>query len=273
MDKTEKFRSKYGPWAVIAGGSEGLGLAFSEAIAAAGLNIVVVARREELLEQTRAKISENYQVTVQTIPGDLSDLGFLKTVLGETGNLDIGLLVYNACESIVAPFLDVDIDDHQRILDTNCRAPLLLAHAFGSRFVRRGKGGILLMSSMSGLQGTPFVAGYAATKAYNTILAQSLWEEFKKSHVDVMACIAGATLTPNYIRSKPAGATSAAPEMEPEAVVADALRTLGRQPSMVPGLLNKAAVALLRRFAGTKSSISVVSKNMHKLYGEVVHKR
>jgi short-subunit dehydrogenase len=124
------------------------------------------------------------------------------------------------------------------------------------------------MSSMSGYQGTAMVANYAATKAYDTILAEGLWYELRQHGVDVLACIAGATLTPNYesitdeIPSK-----GLARPMRPDEVTEQALADLGRRPSGVSGRRNRFASALLSRILGRSAAIEMVSKETVRLYG------
>ena len=105
---------------------------------------------------------------------------------------------------MVGRFLDQSLDDKLRILDVNCRGPLILTHELGTAMAARRRGGILLMSSLAGFQGSPLVATYAATKAFNTVFAEGLWYELRREGVDVMACCAGATRTPAYEASKPA---------------------------------------------------------------------
>ena len=117
-----------------------------------------------------------------------------------------------------------------RIVDVNCRGPLILADEFGRVMAARGRGGLVFMASMAAAQGSPLVATYAATKAFDLVLAEGLWDELAAHGVDVVACRAGATRTPNYEAAKPNGKV---PLMEPEAVARRALDSLGRRPSVV----------------------------------------
>ena len=123
--------------------------------------------------------------------------------------------------------VEQSIEDKLRVIDVNCRGPLILADLLGRPMAERRRGGILLMSSLAGTQGTPFVATYAATKAFNLVLAEGLWDELRESGVDVLACRAGATRTPAYEQSRPA--SQEAPLMEPGPVVVEALNA-GTQP-------------------------------------------
>jgi short-subunit dehydrogenase len=264
------FRARYGPWAIVAGASAGLGAAFAEQIAAQGLNLLLVARRLELLEQVGAHLVSTYAVQVRTIPLDLARDDAAATIAGAAEDLEIGLLVYNAAYSAIGPFLDRSLEDHLTENAVNCRTPLGLAHTFGQPMRRRGQGGIILMSSLSALQGSALIAHYAATKAYNLLLAEGLWEELRGAGVDVLACRAGAVSTPNYLQSisRP-GQTTAEPPlgaMSPEVVVADTLAGLGRAGSLIPGLSNQAAAFMMQRVLPRGLAIRLMGRVLRRLY-------
>lgn len=264
--RLRRFNEKYGPWALVAGGSEGIGRQFCLQLARLGLNVITIGRRPGPLEKVRGEVMDETGVQVKTVSCDLSDPRILEILEPHLAGKEIGLLVYNACRSIVGPFLSQPPADHRSVIDTNCRGMLDMVHRFASLFAQRRRGGIILMSSLSALSGTPMVASYAATKAYTLSLGQSLWRELRPSGVDVLTVVAGATLTPNYLATK-AGPT-AAPEMEPEAVVAQALPRLGRTPVMIPGLANRLAAILIRKFLSFRGATTLVSKSMYRQYGE-----
>ncbi|MBV9257852.1 MAG: SDR family NAD(P)-dependent oxidoreductase, partial [Ktedonobacteraceae bacterium] len=198
------FRRRYGPWALVAGASEGLGAEFATQLAINGLNLVLVARRKEPLEALAATLAQEHAIEVRTIEMDLSRDDIESVITEQTGEIDIGLLVYNAATSFVGPFFGRTLQDRLNEVDVNCRAPLTLTYLFGQRLLKRGRGGIILMSSLSSAQGSALVANYAATKAYNRILAEGLWEELRAQGVDVLACSAGPISTPGYLASLPA---------------------------------------------------------------------
>jgi short-subunit dehydrogenase len=176
---------------------------------------------------------------------------------------EIGLLVYNAAYSKVGRFLDGTLEDHLRTIDVNCRGPVSLALALGKPMAARKRGGILLMSSLAGGQGTPLVATYGATKAFNLVLAEGLWHELREHGVDVLACRAGATRTPAFAASRPQGKT---PMMDPEPVVRQALNALGAGPSMVPGALNRFVAFVFARFLPRRVAVSIMGNATRKLY-------
>lgn len=258
------FRSKYGPWAVVAGASEGLGAAFAEALAARGLSVVLLARRAAALEELAAKIRASTGVEVRVAAIDLGAATLLDDVRAAAQGIEVGLVVYNAAASHVGRFLDSPIESKLRILDVNCRGPLVLADEFGRGMAARGRGGILLMASMAANQGSALIAAYAASKAFNLVLAESLWDELREDGVDVLACRPGATRTPGYERSKPA--TEAGPIMEPAAVVEEALDALGKGPSMVPGLFNRAAAFFMARVMPRRAAVVTMGRATRKMY-------
>jgi short-subunit dehydrogenase len=266
------FRSRYGPWAIVAGASAGLGAAFAEQIAAQRLNLLLLARRPDLLEKVGAQLAATYGVQVRTMALDLAGDDATARVAAEAGGLDVGLLVYNAAFSAIGPFLDRPLEDHLREIATNCRTPLGLAYTFGQLMRQRGRGGIILMSSLSALQGSALIANYAATKAYNLLLAEGLWEELRGAGVDVLACRAGAVSTPNYLESlSRAGRPAARPPagaMLAEAVVAAALVGLGRGGSLTPGFSNQAAAFVMGRLLPRGLAIRLMGGVLRRLYAD-----
>src|SRR4051812_24273099 len=181
---------KYGPWAVVAGASEGIGAAFATALAAHGINVVLVARRAEPLTGLAARLP----VQTLTVATDLVD--GVGPVLAATADLDIGLVVCNAAYSPIGPFLESDPADTTRALALNCAVPLALAHGYLRAMAARRRGGFVLMSSLAGMQGSPGLTAYAATKAFGAVLAEGLWDELRGRGVDVVTAVAGAVATP-----------------------------------------------------------------------------
>jgi short-subunit dehydrogenase len=261
---SEAFRQKYGPWALVAGASEGIGAAFAEELAARGVHLVLIARRAEPLEDLARRIRASHAVEVRTASIDLGAPSLLDDVRGAMDGLDVGLLVYNAALAFIGPFLEQSVADKLRVLDVNCRGPVVLSDELGRRMAARGRGGIILMSSLAGTLGTPFVATYAATKAFNLVFAESLWDELREKGVDVLACRAGATRTPAYERSNPA--PSPTPVMDPRPVAVEALDALGKGPSMVPGAINSAVAFLMQRLMPRRAAVGTMGAATRKMY-------
>ena len=133
------------------------------------------------------------------------------------------------------------------------------------RLVARGRGGVLLMSSMSGLQGTAMVSTYAATKAFNTILGEGLWAELRPKNVDVLVCMAGATSTPNFEAQTPEAKRKQVFPMSPDDVARGAIANLGNGPVHYAGPVNF-AVAAATRFVSRRAAVSFISKNTRNVY-------
>jgi short-subunit dehydrogenase len=258
------FRERYGSWALIAGASLGLGEAFARQLAGHGLNLLLIARHQDALEQLAAGLRSSHGIDVRTLAADLARPD-LKTLVEEfTAGLEVGLLVYNAAYSAIGPFLDHPVEDHLRVLDVNCRGPVVLCHLFGGAMVRRGRGGIVLMTSTAGSQGGPWISSYAASKAFNLLLAEALWDELAASGVHVLACRAGATRTPGYEASKPR--PSRVPLLEPTDVAAKTIATLGRGPSVVPGTFYRLSAFLMDRLLPRRMAIRIMGRATRKLY-------
>ena len=256
--RTSQFKEKYGEYALIAGGSEGLGYAFAEAIAQRGLNLVLIARRKELLEASAAKLKETYGVDVISIAADMADAEDVKGKVGAL-KVKIGLLVYNAAFAPIGLFEDTSEEKLALAADVNVKAPLLLTKLLSKDMIKQKKGGVVLMSSLAGAQGSPKLAAYAATKSFNAILAEGLWEELKPRGIDVLACCAGAILTPGYQqaeKTKPAPGT-----LKAKQVAEKTLNALGRGPIIIPGAVNKIGRFLLTRVLSRKAAIKIMSKN------------
>jgi len=261
------FVERYGPWAIVAGGSQGLGAAFAHDIARRGVNLVLIARRPGPLEETAAALRAQHGVEVRTASMDLAAPGFLEAVERAAEGLQVGLLVCDAANSHTGRFLDSDLPTCLRILDTNCRAPLALVHRFGGRMAERGRGGILVMSSLSAFWGSPYVAVYGATKAFLVNFAEAMWRELGARGVHVTVCTAGPILTPNYIASMPQRNGPSALEMAPERVAAIALGALGRKHLVVPGALNRMAQFFMGHFVPRRTAITLLEKSTARMYG------
>jgi uncharacterized protein len=243
------FAQRYGPWAVVAGASEGLGAAFATALADRGLALVLVARRRQPLEALAGRLPTR---TV-TVAADLATPAGLDAVADAAADLEVGLVVANAAFAAIGPFVDADPAELDRVLEVNVRAPVRLARHFLPAMTARGRGGLVVMSSVAGQQGVPGIATYAASKAFGTVLAEGLWAEVRGRGVDVVACAAGAVLTPALAASKPSRTPG---ELPPEKVVEAALRALAaHRPRVVPGAVTRASAAVIARLLPRRAAI------------------
>jgi short-subunit dehydrogenase len=229
------FQEKYGPWGVVLGASEGLGEAYARGLAARGLNVVVAARRREPLQLVAEDTAAQYGVETLAVPLDLASPDFMDALSTVTDGLDVGLVVYNGAAAYVGPFLN-GADALQSIVAVNCLGPLLVCQKFGGHLIARGHGGIVLMGSAAGLAGSAYNSAYAASKAFDLVLGESLWAEWRDQGVDVLAVIGPAIDTPTFRRSVSSEARAHMPTpMDPAVVVEEVLGALGGDPSFVPG--------------------------------------
>jgi short-subunit dehydrogenase len=260
-------RHRYGPWALVAGASDGIGAAFAQALAANGLNLVLVARREALLSELAQRLSDQYGIATRTVVANLTTRAGLDEVRASTE--DIGMVVVNAANAPIAEFLELTPSQVDGMVDLNVRAAADLAHAFGARLTRRGRGGLILLSSVASLQGSALVAHYAATKAYLRVLAEGLWYEWRPYGVDVLACCPGLVATPTFARDHPTPGPLVPPAMDPADVARQALARLGRKPVMVPGWRNRAVAALVARVIPRGAAIALSSRQTAQMYGRL----
>ncbi|MFW9923562.1 MAG: SDR family NAD(P)-dependent oxidoreductase [Candidatus Thorarchaeota archaeon] len=265
------YTNNFGPWAVVAGASEGIGASYAKELARKGLNIILIARTKEALDELSNYITNNYKVQVKVIQLDLSTENFLEILISKISDLEIGFLVFNAALSPIGLFHNASMELHNKVIDLNCRAPMQMTHYFGKKMMERGKGGILLMSSLAGLQGNPIHAHYSATRAYNINLAEGLWDEMRSKGIKVMVCLAGPTKTPNYKRSEPndKGIVSSI-AMNPDDVAKEAIRKFRRirKPIFIAGKMNRFSTFILQHFLSRKSRVKFMGRTAKNMYGE-----
>lgn len=198
---TEDFKRRYGPVAVVTGASSGIGKAFAEALASIGLDLVLVARRVDRLEQLAGKLTARHKVQVQSLQVDLGLADGPQRILDETSARDVGLLVSNAGFGMKGDHAGNDPATMTEMLMVNCNVPLQLTRGFMPRLRQRGHGGIILTSSVEGLMGCPYSAAYSATKAMVKALGEALWAELQPDGIDVLTLCPGATESDAAARS------------------------------------------------------------------------
>jgi short-subunit dehydrogenase len=230
------FTAKYGRWAVIAGGSDGIGLAFAHALAARGENLVIVARRDNLLEAAARELHERHGVEVRSVTLDLSRPDALAQLEQATRELEVGTFIYNAGgDTRSLPFLDKPLEEHLELVQRNCQSVLEAAYRFGRPMLARGRGAMVLVTSGAAWAGGATLSSYAASKAFDLMLAESLWAEWHPLGVDVLALVLGATDTPSLRRSFAAQGKSLGSLADPVQVVEQALAHLADGPTWIYG--------------------------------------
>jgi uncharacterized protein len=226
-------RDRYGPWAVVAGASDGVGAAFAERLAEDGVNVVLVARRRNLLEEIAARLP----VQTRVVTLDLSHRDAIAELAAAVDDLEVGLFVFNAgADTVNLPLLERDVEELRAFVQRNCTAVLEASHHFGRRMVGRGHGGVVLVTSGAAWAGGSRLAVYGATKAFDLVLAESLWAEWRNDGVDVLALVLGPTDTPSLRRSLERHGGELAAMDDPRAVADEAIAHLADGPTWSVGM-------------------------------------
>ncbi len=262
------FVQKYGPWGLVAGGSEGLGEAFARELAARGLNLVLVARRKDALERAAAGLRTDHGVEVRTIVQDLADKDAADSLLRGTDGLEIGTLVCDAAVTYTGPFLAPVMADYRRMLDVNCASVLGLVHGYGRLMAARGRGGIIVMSSMAAFQGSPVVSVYGATKSFLLTLVEGAGDELAAVGVDTLVCCPAVVRTPHFLSDGHPADKKVPLSLEPKVVACLAVQGLGRKRVLVPGLMSRMAHAMMSRLMPRAATVSMMGRSTRALYGQ-----
>lgn len=258
------FKSKYGSYALITGSASGIGAAFAETLAQRGIHPIVVDINAEQAGHVVKDVKEKYQVDARALIVDLSKPDFMRQIVEATKTLDIGLVIHCAAVSIIGDYLDLPLEQHRALIGVNVAASMELAYYFGGQFKARKRGGIILVSSASALQGSALVQHYAASKAYILMLAEGLWYELRSHGVDVLGLMPGSTETPAIHVGDPD--LSGSYIMPAEDVAREALDMLGKQPSLISGARNRRDFFFLTRFFSRKRAVEIVGDRLMKIY-------
>ena len=226
------FTNKYGPVALVTGASSGIGQSFAERLAAIGMDLVLVARRVQRMESLAARLQATHGVAVTVCAIDLAEASATERIAAATASLDIGLLVSNAGFGLKGDHSANDARAMTEMLMVNCHAPMQLAQRFIPRLRKRGKGGIILTSSVEGLIGCPYSAAYSASKAFVKSLGEALWGELTPDGIDVLTICPGATDT-EALRHHGIDPATLPNVMSPDAVAKFALENLSRGPVLI----------------------------------------
>lgn len=231
----KRLNERYGEWAVVTGASDGIGRAFAIELARAKLNIVLVARSEDRLKSLAKQLEEQFSIDTRVLPADLATQGGVETMLESVSSLDAGVFVaaagYGTSGDFVANFVSAELD----MLAVNCLAVMQQTHYFARHFSERGRGAIILLSSLVSFQGVPRAANYAASKAYIQCLSEGLRVELKAKNVDVLSVAPGPV---NSGFAQRANMNIGAADT-PEIVAKHALRALGKKFTVRPGFWGK----------------------------------
>ncbi|WP_040698640.1 SDR family NAD(P)-dependent oxidoreductase [Nocardia vinacea] len=233
----ETFTRRYGQWAVIAGASEGVGAALADQLAARGIDLILIARNESLVEAVAAGVRERHGVHARSLVVDLTSPDIGARVAQATDGLEVGLLIYNAgAANRTVEFLEDSVEQSRKQIELACTGPLTLARLFAPSMRERGRGGIVLVGSLACLAGSATIAVYSAVKAFNVNFAEGLWSELHPHGVDVVCTALGKTDTEAMQRM---GVTPDAQTMQPGDVACEIIENIGNGPVHVVGEANR----------------------------------
>ncbi|CAA0107649.1 Sulfoacetaldehyde reductase [BD1-7 clade bacterium] len=259
---TDTRLQSYGSKALVTGASSGIGKAFSEHLAAAGFDLILVARRESLLAELADKLTNQYPIQCSVLAVDLGVASDIARLITYAQTQDIGLLILNAGFGFKGCFEEQDYAQLNAMLQVNLMAPTQITHALLPRMKQRQRAGIILTGSIEGEAPFPYSSAYAASKSYIHGLGNSLYAECLDDGVDVLVLSPGSTDTDAPI-SQGISRDQLVGIMRPETVAAQALHQLGKRPLWIPGMHNRLFIKILRWLPRKAASI-LAGKGMKK---------
>jgi short-subunit dehydrogenase len=261
-------KDTYGSWGLVAGAAEGLGRAYSKSLAAKGMNVIMVDHLKDPLDLLARELEASFGIRVRSEHLDLASGNAIDILMKAVRETNCRLLIYNAAFSRVQKFMDNEPRMLDRYVAVNIHTPLKLVHGFCRLHAvhKEQRKGILLMSSLAGSWGTRLLGPYGGSKAFNHILAESLYFELKDQGMDVLACIAGATATPAYLASLPEGKRGSISVMDPAKVAEAGLGALGHRPFVVAGFKNRCIYLLMTRILPRRTSLRIMNRAVGQLY-------
>ena len=239
------FKQYYGPWALITGASSGIGEQFSHLVASQDINLLLTARRHELLENLKEQLEAKYGINVKIISADLSLESDVDKVIEGVMQEDIGLVISNAGFGLKGGFDEEPLELILSMLKVNAITPLVLAHKLLPILKQRQRAGSIFTGSMEGEAAFPWSSAYAASKAFIHSLGNGLWEEYRKENVDVLVLAPGSTDT-NAPIAQGINRDQLVGIMSPNEVASQALHQLGKKPFLLTGWHNRLFIYILR---------------------------
>ena len=254
-------KERFGEWAVITGASSGIGREMARQVAKRGINTLLVARSEDVLQTLAEEIEKQNGVETRVVAADLTQEAEVQKVIEVSDGLEVGLLINSAGYALTGEFADNSLDDELGMLNVNLKAPLILSHHFAKQMRERKKGGILFLSSIMALAGAAKWANYNATKAHNLVLAEGLAQELKKDNIRVTTLILGPVKSGFQERSHTQSPFFA---MSAQRVAKYGLWMLGCRRVYVVGFVNK-LIALSTRLNPRVLNTIIFSSVVNKL--------
>lgn len=236
-------------YALITGGSSGIGLEYARQMAARGWNIIVVSNRKDDNVRVSNELSAQYGVVAEPLYADLTEADAAEKIFSytEQRGIKVDVLINNAGMLLFSQLVNTPAQQLERIVALHCTTPTKLCRLFAKDMAERGGGRIVVMSSITAWTPYPTISHYAATKTYLHSFAQSLWYEMRGRGVSVTAVYPSAVDTPFYDLSDKMRQRllSCGVMMSAESVARKALKAMfaGRR-RCIPGLLTKLEAAI-----------------------------
>lgn len=264
-----KLHTQFGKWAIVTGASSGIGKEFAFQLAQQGFNLILLARREHVLQDIVTVLTATYNVIVKYQSIDLSQEINISTLERLTQGLDIGLLISNAGDGRMGAFNKIPLENLERMIQLNVTAHLQLSHWFTSKLLKQNKkGGVLLISSTTAFQGTPYAANYSASKAYVLNFGEALNFELKDRGIHVNVLVPGPTNTPGLTENKDADLMSHLPTKPQDVghLVKEGLEGLSKNaPSKIGGMSNRLMYNIMKHTMSRKAATAFWGKMMKKM--------
>jgi uncharacterized protein len=236
------FVERYGPWAVVAGASEGVGACVAEQLAERGTNVVLIARNEERLDDLADRVEAEHGVEARVLVADLTDPMIGDRVGDAVADVEVGLVVYNAgAVNETVTFLEHSFESSLALVQVNCVGPLALLRRLAPDMRDRGRGGIVLVGSLACLAGAANVAVYSAAKMFGVNLAEGLWAELREHGIDVCDAVLGTVQTPAAARR--GMRFDPTTDLLPDEVAQEILANIANGPTYVVGEANRAVAS------------------------------
>jgi short-subunit dehydrogenase len=266
----EGFRDRYGPWAIVAGASEGTGRSFARELAAHGVACLLIANQGPL-EAVAAEIASESGVECVAARIDLSAPEAFEKILAATGPREVGLFIANAgADPHGSRFLDCSAEAWLELMHVNITTTVRCCHHFGSLMARRRRGGLLVVNSGACYGGAGRLAVYTASKAFQLNFCESLWSELRPLGVDVLTLVLGQTDTPAYHRLQQKKGQPSSPQLaSPDAVARAGLAQLAAGPVQHMGLASHEAGGLPASADTRRARVAAMDAALDHLFGKI----
>lgn len=267
--KMNTLKNKFGTWAIVTGASSGIGKEFANQLAREGMNLVLIARRENLLKELADDLERNFKIQAKYLVMDLTDENIIERIEDATKGLDVGFIVSNAGGARMGAFHKIPMIDFESMIKLNVSAQMKISHWFSTRRIKENKkGGLLMVSSTTAFQGVPYGADYAAAKAYILNLGEALNYELKSQGINVTVLVPGPTDTPGLNDNADADMAAHLP-MKPQAVdqlVKEGLSAITKnKPSHIGGRMNRVMASVMKTTMSRQGASKFWGKMMHKM--------